>query len=333
MNDITIGIVIVLAIVVFWILFRTFRIVPEYERLVILALGRYGGTRGPGITIVLPLIESAVRVDMRERFLDIPAQTAITQDNAPIDIDFLVYYRVTDPKKAVLDVSDVVSASLNMATTILRAVIGDIDLDSVLSQRERINNTLRAKLDEITERWGLKITNVEIREIKPPRDVQDAMNRQMTAERERRAVVTRASGEREAAIAQAEGDKASQMLRAEGDKQSQILRAEGDRQSQLLRAQGFAKALEAIYNEASKIDANTIMLQYLDTLRTIGASPSTKFVVPMEVTSLMKDLTGVFAGSNIGNGNGNARAQTVSSSAPEEPSTPILPELGRGEPE
>ena len=121
------------------------------------------------------------------------------------------------------------------------------------------------------------------------------------------------------------------MLRAEGDKQSQILRAEGDRQSQLLRAQGFAKALEAIYNEASKIDANTIMLQYLDTLRTIGASPSTKFVVPMEVTSLMKDLTGVFAGSNLGNGNGHARAQAAS--APDEPATPILPELGRGDPE
>src|SRR5690606_13261319 len=188
MNDITIGIVIVLAIVVFWILFRTFRIVPEYERLVILALGRYGGTRGPGVTIVLPLIESAVRVDMRERFLDIPAQTAITQDHAPIDIDVLVYYRVTDQRKSAVGVRDVVRASLNMATTILRAVIGDIDLDSVLSQRERINNTLRAKLDEITERWGLKITNVEIREIKPPRDVQDAMNRQMTAERERRAV-------------------------------------------------------------------------------------------------------------------------------------------------
>lgn len=331
MNDITIGIVIVLAIVVFWVLFRTFRIIPEYERLVILALGRYAGTRGPGITIVLPLIESAVRVDMRERFLDIPAQTAITQDNAPIDIDFLVYYRVTDPKKAVLDVSDVVSASLNMATTILRAVIGDIELDSVLSQRERINNTLRTKLDEITERWGLKITNVEIREIKPPRDVQDAMNRQMTAERERRAVVTRASGEREASIAQAEGDKASQMLRAEGDKQSQILRAEGDRQAQLLRAQGFAKALEAIYSEASKIDANTIMLQYLDTLRTIGASPSTKFVVPMEVTSMMKDLSGIFASRNITDNGGPSGMRAMS--APEIPSTPILPGMGRTEAE
>lgn len=156
MGDITIGIVLVLVIVVFWILFRTFRIVPEYERLVILALGRYAGTRGPGISIVIPLLETAVRVDMRERFLDIPAQTAITQDNAPIDIDFLIYYRVTDPRKAVLDVSDVVSASLNMATTILRAVIGDIELDSVLSQRERINNTLRTKLDEITDVGALR---------------------------------------------------------------------------------------------------------------------------------------------------------------------------------
>ena len=227
-------------------------------------------------------------------------------------------------------------ASLNMATTILRAVIGDIDLDSVLSQRERINNTLRAKLDEITERWGLKITNVEIREIKPPRDVQDAMNRQMTAERERRAVVTRASGEREASIAQAEGDKASQMLRAEGDKQSQILRAEGDRQAQLLRAQGFAKALEAIYNEASKIDANTIMLQYLDTLRVIGASPSTKFVVPMEVTSLMKDLTGVLRWEQ--HRQWQQRRRTCPRANRFHVRTgralhPILPELGRGEPE
>ncbi|GIK28527.1 MAG: SPFH/Band 7/PHB domain protein [Chloroflexi bacterium] len=322
MGDITIGIVLVLVIVVFWILFRTFRIVPEYERLVILALGRYAGTRGPGISIVIPLLETAVRVDMRERFLDIPAQTAITQDNAPIDIDFLIYYRVTDPRKAVLDVSDVVSASLNMATTILRAVIGDIELDSVLSQRERINNTLRTKLDEITERWGLKITNVEIREIKPPRDVQDAMNRQMTAERERRAVVTRASGEREAAIATAEGDKQSNILRAQGEREAAILRAEGERQSQLLRAQGYAKALEAIFAEARNIDGNTMLLQYLEALRTIGASSSTKFVIPMELMSMMKDLTKTFGVHN---------PDTSASSAPSAPSSAseaLPPELG-----
>ncbi len=279
MDDITLVILIGLGLAVLFVIFRAIRVVPEYERLVILALGRYAGTRGPGITIVIPFLETAVRVDLRERFLDIPAQTAITQDNAPIDIDFLIYYRVVDPKRAVLEISDVVSASLNMATTILRAVIGDIELDSVLSQRERINTMLRNKLDEITERWGLKITNVEIREIKPPRDVQDAMNRQMTAERERRALVTRASGEREAAVASAEGEK-----------QAAILRAEGERASQLLRAQGFAQSLETIYAAANTLDSNTLLLQYLEALKVIGSSASTKFVVPMELTSMMTNL-------------------------------------------
>lgn len=312
MDEVTTIILIGLGLVVLFAIIRTFRIVPEYERLVILALGRYAGTRGPGITIVIPFLESAVRVDLRERFLDIPAQTAITQDNAPIDIDFLIYYRVVDPKRAVLEISDVVSASLNMATTILRAVIGDIDLDSVLSQRERINTMLRNKLDEITERWGLKITNVEIREIKPPRDVQDAMNRQMTAERERRAVVTRASGEREAAIAEAEGEK-----------KAAILRAEGEKESQLLRAEGFAKSLEAIYSAANSIDSNTLLLQYLEALKVIGASPATKFVVPMELTSMMANFTNAL-GNNLGNNNN----QAPKPAAP--PARPTIPPSANG---
>ena len=181
--------IIALVLFFFYLLFSFIRIVPEYERLVILALGRYAGTRGPGIVFVIPALEKAVRVDVREKFLDIPAQTAITQDNAPIAIDFLVYYRVFDPKLSVIAVEDVVSSSTNIATTTLRAVIGDISLDDVLSKREQINDTLRVKLDEVTERWGLKITTVEIREIEPPRDVQDAMNRQMSAERDRKSVV------------------------------------------------------------------------------------------------------------------------------------------------
>lgn len=310
MDEVTTIILIGLGLVVLFAIIRTFRIVPEYERLVILALGRYAGTRGPGITIVIPFLESAVRVDLRERFLDIPAQTAITQDNAPIDIDFLIYYRVVDPKRAVLEISDVVSASLNMATTILRAVIGDIDLDSVLSQRERINTMLRNKLDEITERWGLKITNVEIREIKPPRDVQDAMNRQMTAERERRAVVTRASGEREAAIAEAEGEK-----------KAAILRAEGEKESQLLRAEGFAKSLEAIYSAANSIDSNTLLLQYLEALKVIGASPATKFVVPMELTSMMANFTNAL-GNNLGNNSGSQQPPARPAAPPARPTIP-----------
>ncbi|MCU0466225.1 MAG: SPFH domain-containing protein [Anaerolineae bacterium] len=312
MDEVTTIILIGLGLVVLFAIIRTFRIVPEYERLVILALGRYAGTRGPGITIVIPFLESAVRVDLRERFLDIPAQTAITQDNAPIDIDFLIYYRVVDPKRAILEISDVVSASLNMATTILRAVIGDIDLDSVLSQRERINTMLRNKLDEITERWGLKITNVEIREIKPPRDVQDAMNRQMTAERERRAVVTRASGEREAAIAEAEGEK-----------KAAILRAEGEKESQLLRAEGFARSLDAIYAAANSIDSNTLLLQYLEALKVIGASPATKFVVPMELTSMMANFTNAL-GNNLGNNNNGGNQQPPAKPAAP-PARPTIP--------
>lgn len=297
MDQFTLILVIFLVLILFYIITRMIRIVPETERLVVLALGRYAGTRGPGIVLIIPIIEQARRVDIREKFLDIPSQTAITKDNAPISIDFLVYYRVIDPKRAVLQVENVVSAAVNIATTTLRAVIGDISLDDVLAKREQINDTLRVKLDEITERWGMKVTTVEIREIQPPRDVQDAMNRQMTAERERRATVTRASGEREASIAVAEGEKQAAVLRAEGDKQSSILKAEGERQAQLLRAQGYAAALQAIHGEAKQVDVNTMALQYMETLRAIGASPSTKYVLPMELTNMAQQLMTTMAGN------------------------------------
>ncbi len=301
--------IVLVILFVFFLLIRWIRIVTEYERLVILALGRYAGTRGPGIVFVIPILEHAIKVDMREKFLDIPSQTAITQDNAPIAIDFLVYYRVVEPKLSVIAVDDVVAASTNIATTTLRAVIGDISLDDVLSKREQINDTLRVKLDEVTERWGLKITSVEIREIEPPRDVQEAMNRQMSAERERRAQVTRASGEREAAIAVAEGEKQSAILRAEGQKQSAILSAEGERQAQLLRAQGFAAALQAINEQADDVALNTMALQYMETLRAVGASPSTKFILPMELVTMAQQVMGTMTE----NGHSAGRRETTPS--------------------
>lgn len=289
-------IVVIIILLVIWLLSRLIRIVPETERLVVLSLGKYAGTRGPGIVIVIPLIEQARKVDIRERFLDIPSQTAITKDNAPIDIDFLVYYKMVDPKLATLQVDNVISAVVNISTTTLRAVLGDISLDDVLAKREQINDTLRIKLDEITERWGMKVTTVEIREIKPPREVQDAMNRQMTAERERRATVTRASGEREASITVAEGEKQAAILRSEGLRQSKVLEAEGERQAQLLRAQGFAASLQAISEQAKNVDSNTMMLQYLDALNKVGASPSTKFVLPVELVSLAQQFTATMSG-------------------------------------
>ncbi len=291
--EVQLGIGIAAIVIFFFLLFSTIRIIDEYKRLVILRLGKYQATRGPGIVIVLPFLETATVVDLREKFLDIPAQTAITKDNASILIDFLVYYRITEPMLSVLKVDHVERASANIATTTLRAVIGDIDLDGVLSKREQINDILRVKLDEATERWGLKVTAVEIREIEPPRDILDAMNRQMSAERDRRAEVTRAQGERESAIARAEGHKQAAILKAEGERQSAILEAQGQKEAQELKAQGYAKALAEISATATNLDERTMALQYMEMLEKVGSSASTKFVVPMELVSFVNQFTNV----------------------------------------
>ena len=275
---------------------NSIRIVPEYQRLVVFRLGRCVGARGPGIVFLIPVIDRAVKVDLREQVRESPHQTSITKDNAPISIDFLWYYKVLDPAESVLQVGNFESAAAGIAATTLRAVIGGIPLDDVLSEREHINNMLRTRLDEVTERWGVKVTNVEIREIVPPRDVQDAMNRQMSAERIRRAVVTESTGTREAAVNVAEGEKQSNILRAEGQKQSAILAAEGEKAAQLLRAEGFAKALEQIFNAAKGIDQKTMTLQYFETLKSMGMSPSTKYIFPMEFTSLFDNFLGKDAG-------------------------------------
>jgi regulator of protease activity HflC (stomatin/prohibitin superfamily) len=281
-----------LVIVGLVLILNSIRIVPEYQRLVVFRVGRSIGAKGPGIVFLFPVIDRAVKVDLREQVREVPHQTSITKDNAPISIDFLWYYKVLDPAESVLQVGNFESAAAGIAATTLRAVIGGIPLDDVLSEREHINNMLRTRLDEVTERWGVKVTNVEIREIIPPREVQDAMNRQMSAERIRRAVVTESTGTREAAINVAEGEKQSNILRAEGQKQSAILQAEGERQSQLLRAEGFAQALEAIFNAAKTVDQKTMTLQYFETLKQIGSSPSTKYIFPMEFTSMLSNFLG-----------------------------------------
>ena len=282
-----IGAVILLLII---FLVNAIKIVPEYQRLVVFRLGRCIGARGPGLILLIPFVDKAVRVDLRELVREIPTQTSITLDNAPISIDFLWYFKVFDPVQSVLAVGSFEAAAQGIATTTLRAVIGGIMLDDVLSQRERINVSLRTRLDEVTERWGVKVTNVEIREISPPREVQDAMNRQLKAERERRAIVTESTGTREAAINVAEGEKQAAILRSEGQRQSSILVAEGERQAQVLRAQGYADALAEIFKTAKGIDSQTMTLQYFDTLRKMADSPSTKYIFPMEFTSLLDDF-------------------------------------------
>ena len=229
-------------------------------------------------------------MDLREQIREVPHQVSITKDNAPISIDFLWYFKVIEPTASIVAVGNFELSAAGMATTTLRSVIGGIALDEVLSQRENINTTLRTKLDEVTERWGVKVTNVEIREIIPPKEVQEAMNRQMTAERIRRAVVTESTGTREAAINVAEGEKQSAILKAEGAKQANILQAEGSKQAQLLQAEGYSAALEKIFAAAKNIDQKTMTLQYFDTLKSLGQGASTKYIFPMEFTSMIENF-------------------------------------------
>ncbi|MDA8397469.1 MAG: SPFH domain-containing protein [Actinomycetota bacterium] len=266
------------------------RISREYQRLVLFRLGRALGAKGPGLVLINPIIDRVTWVDLRELYLEIPHQTAITKDNASISIDFIMFYKVFDPVMSVVAVRNFSGAALNIAATSLRSVVGDMSLDDVLSKREEMNSALRVKLDEVTERWGVKVTNVEVREINPPPGVQEAMTRQMSAERTRRAVVTESEGQKQAAITVAEGQKQAAVLAAEGQKQATVLGAEADRQAALLRAQGLASALEAITDTARALDSNTLLLQYLDTLKLMASSPATKILLPMELTNLLSGV-------------------------------------------
>ena len=281
-------------VVLLVILYLSVRVVQQYEKMLVFRLGRTNEQmlRDPGLRFLVPIIDRPVKVDVREQFIEVPSQTTITKDNAPINVDFLIYWRIVDPLKSVVNVANFAGALQGVATTTLRAVIGDISLDEVLSKRDQINELLRVKLDEQTERWGGKVTTVEIREIIPPRDVQDAMNRQLSAERTRRAVITESEGSRQSAINVAEGQK-----------QSAILQAEGDRQAAILRAEGFSEALTRIYGAASGIDAKTMALQYLEALKALGASPSTKFVIPTEFTRLLEPIQD-FVGRGMGSEGG-----------------------------
>jgi len=274
--------------------------VKDYERMARFRLGKFEGMMGPGIVIALPFIHTIQKIDTRVTVLDIPRQANITKDNASIEIDFLVYLRVVleDAAKAILEVENYTAAVVGLATTTLRAVIGDITLDDVLSQRDRINELIRGRLDSETERWGIKVTNVEIREIDPPRDIQEAMNRQMSAERVRRAVVLEADGTKEAAITIAEGERQSNILKAEGERQAEILAAEGDQQAAVLRASGYAEALQKIQDVAKGVGTNTMTLQYVEALKEIGAGDSTKIVLPMELTKMLGNLGGMTDGSD-----------------------------------
>ncbi len=282
-------------------------IVQQYQRLVVQRFGTYVGARRPGFHFLIPFIYHGTKVDLRERVTRVPTQKYITSDNVVVDMDFVIYYRVMEDQadRAVLEVQNFEQAVINLAFATLRAVIGAIELSVALSERERIRDEVQIRMDEVTSRWGVKVSQVEINEVDPPQGVKAAMERQKSADAIKTAEITESEGTRQAQINRAEGEKQAAILQAEGLRQADILQAEGEQQATVLRADGFSTALERIYNVASTVDARTMSLQYFDTLKSLGASPSTKFIFPMEFTSMLSPFLGMGNNERAGGGNGD----------------------------
>ena len=289
-------------------------IVQQQERMVVQRFGRFDKVVGPGFRFLVPIIFSGTKVGIWERTQRVPTQKYITTDNVVVDLDFVIYYQVLpdegNPRKAVLDVQDFEVAVVNLAVAELRSIIGNITLAEALAERERIQGRLQLALDENTGRWGVKVRNVAINEIDPPPGVKQAMEREKSAAAIKTAEITESEGQRQAQINRAEGEKQSAILQAEGNRQAAILEAEGDQQATVLRAQGFSTALERIYDVANGIDAKTMSLQYFDTLKSLGSSPSTKFIFPMEFTSMLSPFLGMGNAQQPNNGGGNDNGQS-----------------------
>ena len=265
-------------------------IVKQYERMVVLKFGRLDGVAQPGFRFLVPVIFNGRKIDCREQVERVPTQKYITKDNVVVDMDFVIYYKVLEDQvdKALMDVEDYARATVNLAFSTLRAVIGDTTLSEALSEREKIRDRLQVRLDEVTGRWGIKVRQVEINEIDPPPGVKSAMEREKSAAAIKTADITESEGNRQSEINRAEGEKQAAILKAEGDRQAEILQAEGDKQAAVLRAEGFSTALDRIFSVAKTVDVNTLTLQYFDTLKQLGSSPATKFIFPMEFTAMLR---------------------------------------------
>ena len=275
-------------------------LVQQYQKLVVQKFGTYIGTQGSGLRFLIPFVFHGTKVDLRERVTRVPTQKYITADNVVVDMDFVIYYQVMNEhaERAVLEVQNFELAVVNLAFATLRAVIGSTTLSEALAERERIRDALQVRMDEVTERWGVKILQVEINEIDPPAGVKAAMEREKSAEAIKTADITESEGARQSQINIAEGEKQAAILSAEGSRQAEILRAEGEQQAAVLRASGFSDALERINGVASTADGRTMSLQYFETLKSLGESPSTKWIFPMEFTSMLGNFLGMGGSDN-----------------------------------
>ncbi|MGM0448630.1 MAG: SPFH domain-containing protein [Methanobacteriota archaeon] len=283
---VSVGLLALLLVVV--TLWQSFEIVDAYEKKTLTVFGEYRKLLEPGINLIPPFVSRTYPFDMRTQTLDVPRQEAITRDNSPVTADAVVYIKVMDAKKAFLEVDDYKKAVSNLAQTTLRAVLGDMELDDTLNKRQEINAKIRKELDEPTDEWGIRVESVEVREVNPSKDVQQAMEQQTSAERRRRAMILEAQGERRSAVEQAEGDKQSNIIRAQGEKQSQILEAQGDAISTVLRARS-----------AESMGERAIIERGMETLEEIGQGESTTFVLPQELTSLVGRYGKALSGSDV----------------------------------
>jgi len=267
------------------------KIVQPYEQAIYMRLGKYIRVLNQGMNFVCPLINTVVKLDLRTQVLDVPSQEVITRDNSPVNVDAIIYIKVTDPKNAFFEVTDYRMATVYLAQTTLRSVIGEMELDDILSNREKINLQLRDILDENTDKWGVKVEAVEIRELDPARKVKEAMEEQTSSERKRRAAILQADGMKRAAILEAEGKKKSRILEAEGLRQSMILEAEGKRLAVILEGQGDAQRLRIMSVGAAALDSKAMSVLSMETLKSVGQGESTKFFFPLELTKLVDGIS------------------------------------------
>ena len=309
--DLTTTLVTIFLIVAIVIIFaRGVVIIQPYQQGLQIRLGRYIGRMNPGFRWVVPLITNVIKLDLRTTVMDVPQQEVITKDNSPTNVDAIVYIRVVDPEKAYFEVANYRMATVALAQTSLRGIIGDMELDEVLYNRDVINTKLRDTLDRETDQWGVKVERVEIKTVDPVGAVKQAMTEQTAAERARRAAILRADGEKRSAILRAEGTKRSMILEAEGDRQSRVLRAEGERISLILQAQGEAQGLRIIAVGSQPLDKRAITVLSLDALKTMASGQATKIIFPFEISSLMKQA---------------ARFIGATEEMPEEPSEKAMP--------
>ena len=283
------AIILMFAIVVS--VFSGVKIVQPYEQAVYMRLGKYVRILNQGLNFVCPLINQVVKLDLRTEVMDVPKQEVITKDNSPVFVDAIIYIKVTDPKNAFFEVTNYRLATVNLAQTTLRSVIGQMELDQILSNRENINVQLRDTLDENTDKWGVRVENVEIKEVDPAPKVKASMEEQTSAERKRRAAILEADGQRTAMILSAEGKKKSQVLEAEGERKSMILKAEGKRTATILEAQGEAQKLRIMSVGAASMDAKALSVLSMDTLKAVGDGQASKIYLPLEITRLMDGIS------------------------------------------